>query len=399
VLYLAYLVIAVPYALLQAGFAAIARRRFLATGATADGASEAPPFAPAVDVIITCYAEDPTLLAECCTSVAEQDYSGPLRILLVDDGSPNRAELRRAVDDVRERYPRRPWKLFWPEHTNKRMSQNVAFRESSGELVVLVDSDTVLRHDAVTWIVDAFRDSRVGGACGNLRPKNSTQNLLTSLLERRYQHLFEQERGAQSRFGKVLCCSGPLSAYRRSALEPVWDRYVGQSFLGRPCVTGDDIHLTMLVLGQGFETRLSWHARAYTQVPASLVHYCQQQLRWQRSMYRELPRTLLMLRRWHAYMWLDLAARILLPFMLVAMAVLYAAEVAIDLSFLLRDAYLLAVPMIIYAGLVAWQVGDPKFLAYGPLHLLLVPFRLYAVLSFGSRNWITPRGRRIPSGR
>lgn len=411
-MYLIYLAIVLPYALLQAGFAAtVMRRSPPAADPTADpgaGSAAAPavdptvdPAAaaartPAVDVVVTCYAEDPALLAECCDSIAKQDYPGSLRIFVVDDGSPNAADIRRALDEVKRRHPRRDWTLVLsPRHTNKRATQDAAFRLCTGEIMVTVDSDTVLHADAVSRIVELFADPRVGGVCGNVHARNARQNLLTGLLDRRYQHLFEQERAAQSRWGAVLCCAGPLSGFRRSVVEPVWDDYLQQSFLGRRCVTGDDIHLTALVLRQGYTTRFAWRAHADTQVPASLGHYCRQQLRWQRSMYRELAWMLPMLPRWHPYIALDIAARVLLPFLLAAITLFLGAEVVmIDPAYLRQDAYLLVVPMLVYAALVLWQVGDLKFLAYAPLHLLLLPFKLYAVLSLTSNSWMTPRGRR-----
>jgi N-acetylglucosaminyltransferase len=410
-MYLVYLVIVLPYALFQAGFAAsVTRRRPPTADPAADAgagsaaipaadpaaAAAAAAYAPAVDVVITCYGEDPALLTECCASVAAQDYPGPLRIFVVDDGSPNAVDIRRALDEVRRRHPERDWTVILsPRHVNKRATQDVAFRRGSGEIMVTVDSDTVLHADAVSRIVELFADPEVGGVCGNVHARNARQNLLTGLLDRRYQHLFEQERAAQSRWGAVLCCSGPLSGYRRSVLEPIWDDYITQSFLGHRCVTGDDIHLTVLVLRHGATTRFASRAHADTQVPASLGHYCRQQLRWQRSMYRELAWMVPMLPRWNPYIALDIAARVLLPFLLAAMAMFLGAEVVmIDPAYLRQDAYLLVVPMLVYAALVLWQVGDLRFLAYAPLHLLLVPFKLYAVLSLASNSWMTPRGRR-----
>ena len=35
---------------------------------------------PAVDVVIPCFNEDPSLLEACCRSVAAQDYPGPVRV-------------------------------------------------------------------------------------------------------------------------------------------------------------------------------------------------------------------------------------------------------------------------------------------------------------------------------
>jgi N-acetylglucosaminyltransferase len=45
---------------------------------------------PTVDVVVPTYNEDPVLLEACWRSLAAVDYQGPLRVWLVDDGSPNR---------------------------------------------------------------------------------------------------------------------------------------------------------------------------------------------------------------------------------------------------------------------------------------------------------------------
>jgi len=101
---------------------------------------------PAVDVVIPCFNEDPALLEACCRSVAGQDYPGPLQVWLVDDGSANRGDLL----GVYERWGERGWTVrLLDRNTGKRAAQDEAVQRGSGELVVLMDSDTVLAPDAV----------------------------------------------------------------------------------------------------------------------------------------------------------------------------------------------------------------------------------------------------------
>ena len=108
----------------------------------------------------------------------------------------------------------------------------------------------------------------------------------------RYWIAFNQERAAQSWFRTVLCCSGPLAAYRRSVLEIVWNDYVRQRFRGALCTYGDDRHLTNLVLATGHDTLFVPRATAITNAPATIRGYLKQQLRWNKSFYRELLWTL-----------------------------------------------------------------------------------------------------------
>jgi N-acetylglucosaminyltransferase len=92
-------------------------------------------------MVIPCFNEDPALLEACCRSVAGQDYPGPLQVWLVDDGSANRGDLL----GVYERWGERGWTVrLLDRNTGKRAAQDEAVQRGSGELVVLMDSDTVL---------------------------------------------------------------------------------------------------------------------------------------------------------------------------------------------------------------------------------------------------------------
>src|SRR5215218_11188302 len=114
---------------------------------------------PAVDVVIPCFNEDPALLEACCRSVADQDHPGPLQVWLVDDGSANRGDLL----GVYERWGERGWTVrLLDRNTGKRAAQDEAVQRGSGELVVLMDSDTVLAPDAVRQAATCFADDRVG---------------------------------------------------------------------------------------------------------------------------------------------------------------------------------------------------------------------------------------------
>ncbi|HYY90116.1 MAG TPA: glycosyltransferase, partial [Chloroflexota bacterium] len=306
-----YLAIAVIYAALQERNR---RRHHAAPPPRRPG----PPW-PSVDVVLPCFNEDPAVLAACCASLEAQDYPGELHVFLIDDGSSNRD----AVTGVYQRYrDHAGWTVLLLDHNGKRRAQDAAVSAGMGELVVTVDSDTVFAPDGIRRLVGAFADPRVGAVTGDVRAVNSTQSWLTRLIDERYRLLFEHERAAQSRVGAVLCCAGPFSAYRRSALQRVWAAYLSQTFMGNRTVAGDDIHLTNLVLANGYDSRYEPSARALTMVPTTLRRYLRQQLRWNRSFYRELSLTLRVLRSQHPYVTLDVAARLFQPLLLAAVIAL-----------------------------------------------------------------------------
>jgi N-acetylglucosaminyltransferase len=355
-----------------------------------EAAEPSPPWLPSVDVVVPCYNEASNLLEECCASLAHQDYEGELQVWLVDDGSANREELL----SVYERYSALPgWhSVLLDEHLGKRKAQDAAFSRSAGELVITIDSDTSIAPEGIRSIVSALRDERVGAATGNVAALNARTNLLTRVLNDRYSILFGQERAAQSFVDSVLCCSGPFSAYRRSALEGLWPEYLGQTLRGVPCVAGDDLHLTNLMLARGYGTRYERRAMALTSVPTTLREYVRQQVRWNRSFYRELAWTVPILLGRHAYLAIDVVARTLLPLLLCLALLLAGGELLlVGPGWFVHDVNLIGAMILVHALFIIWQTHSPQFfLVYGILFVvLLLPIRLHALLTLTCDQWGT----------
>jgi len=232
----------------------------------------------------------------------------------------------------------------------------------------------------------------VGAVSGSIGVLNAPTNLLTRLIHHRYRLRFQVERPAQGFFTSLLCCSGPFAVYRRSLMDELWQRYLTQTFGGVRCTNGDDLHLTNLVLATGHHVLFEPRAIASTSVPRSLGQYLRQQLRWNRSFYRELRWTFDGIRSRHPYLALDVLARALLPLLLAAALLLLASEgllvgwelLATDLSLALAMLLVTAVFLLVHGASV------PFLLLYGPLHVvLLVPVRVYALVTLASPSWET----------
>jgi len=387
-----YVVLAAVATVLQLRYAA--RHHHTLADSRADVGSE--DYRPSVDVVVPCFNEDPAVLDRCLSSLVGQRYHGELRVWIVDDGSSSRAVL----EPVYDRFTARDgWNLITqPHNQGKRLAQDAAVRSSQGELVINVDSDTVVSKDGIRHIAALFCDPRVGVATGNVRASNRNVNALARLIDVRYRLLFEIERAAQSLHHSVLCCSGPFAAYRRSAILGVWPRYLTQEFRGVRCTSGEDLHLTLLVLTSGHRSLFEPRAEAVTMVPSRLKDYARQQLRWNRSFYRELSWIRPLLGKHPAYLTLDVTARLWLPLLLPLTLVLALVAATLDSRTLLWQGGLLAGMMTIHVALCAWQTRQPRLtLLYGVLYLaLLIPIRLYALCTLSNPSWGT---RRFEQGR
>lgn len=355
---------------------------------------------PTVDVIVPIYNEHPDDLERCCRALADSDYAGRLEVFLVDDGSPNRDE----VLPVLQRWGARDgWTVLLPEsNAGKRHAQDAAMGLGRGELVLTIDSDTEVALDAVTRLVERFTDPRVGAATGSVRVSNASTNLLTRLIDLRYWVAFHQERASHSLFGAVLCCSGPLSMYRRSVLRRAWPSYIGQTFHGEPCTYGDDRHLTNLVLAAGWRTVFAPYASCITAAPATLPAYLKQQTRWNKSYYRELLWTLAFLPRLSRVMAVEVALQAVLPFLLTIALIATAVRSVVDgPEVLVRYGAVVAVMAVLHCAFALVRTRDWRFLlfvAYGFLHAaLLIPVRLRALLTLRDSGWGTREGAAVAS--
>jgi chitooligosaccharide synthase NodC len=394
-LFVCYAVLVLSHLLLQVAMAALhARRARLlheAALVTTAGRTEWPD----VDIIVPIYNEHPDDLTRCCESLVGQDYPGTVRVFLVDDGSPNRAEVMPVLD----RYGALPgWTVVLPEaNAGKRHAQHAAIELGRAELVLTIDSDTQVAPDGVTRMVERFDDTRVGAVTGSVRVSNADTNLLTRLIDLRYWVAFHQERASHALFGAVLCCSGPLSMYRRRVLVTVWPRYMAQTFRGIPCTYGDDRHLTNLVLGDGWRTAFAPYAGCITSAPTAMKGYLKQQTRWNKSYYRELLWTLAFLPKLSRVMAVEVAVQAALPFLLTLAVLATLGRAAVEgPHVLVRYAAVVAFMAVLHCLFALYRTRDKRFLlfiAYGFIHAaLLIPVRIKALLTLDDNAWGTRTG-------
>jgi N-acetylglucosaminyltransferase len=382
--------VALPMYLAIVPFYSWRQRHFATRGFRRRPPASTAPFLPDVDVIVPCYNEQPELLRACLRSLAGQDYKGELRVWVVDDGSHNLHELRPVLEaetglDLKV--------VLLDGNKGKREAQAIALRQGSGEVVVTIDSDTSIAPEGISQLVAWLTDPKVGAVTGNLRASNPDATWLTRLIDTRYQLLFERERAAQGFFGTVFCCAGPFSAYRRKAVLEVLDDYLGQRFLGGRRVCGDDLKLTNLVLARDYRSEFEPDAKATTDVPTTVRRFVRQQLRWNRSFYRELPRMLRLLPGRSLYLSLDLASRTLLPALSAVVVGATAADAVVDPSGVplglaaLSGMALLSLPL---GPSMAEAAGRRFALGYGLVFVgLLLPTRVWAATTVFRNCWGT----------
>ncbi|WP_025038575.1 chitooligosaccharide synthase NodC [Bradyrhizobium sp. DOA9] len=346
---------------------------------------------PSVDVIVPCYNEHPDTLAACLASIAAQDFAGRMRVYVVDDGSQNHD----ALAPVHLAYARdtRFHFIVLPKNVGKRKAQICAIRQSSGDLVLNVDSDTTLAADVVRKLTARMYDPAVGAAMGQLIASNREQSWLTRLIDMEYWLACNEERAAQASFGAVMCCCGPCAMYRRSALKLLLDKYETQYFRGKPSDFGEDRHLTILMLQAGFRTEYVATAIAATVVPDRLGPYLRQQLRWARSTFRDTLLALRLLPHLNSYLTLDVVGQNLGPLLLALSIITELAELATTDAVPWLTPAVIASLTLIRCSTAAVRARDVRFLGFAlhtPINIFLVlPVKAYALFTLDNSDWLS----------
>jgi cellulose synthase/poly-beta-1,6-N-acetylglucosamine synthase-like glycosyltransferase len=164
-----------------------------------------PGRAPAVSVIVPAYAEE-TVIAGRVANLRALDYpSELLEVIVACDGSVDATaeRARGAGADIVLELPRR----------GKIRAQDTAVQRAKGELVAFSDANAIWEPDALTRLVAAFGDPRVGYVCGDVRfvSENGTNQ------EGVYWRYEMALRSLESRLRSVTGGNGAIYATRKES--------------------------------------------------------------------------------------------------------------------------------------------------------------------------------------
>lgn len=250
-----------------------------------------PSYTPSVTIIVPCFNEEEWIseTVRCCLN---QDYpEEQLRVIVVDDGSSDKS-----VEKVREFYDRaihelpnlaeRLQILVQERNQGKREAMARGTRLATTELVIFVDSDSMLEPNAVRELVQPLRYPKISAVAGRTEVKNKWTNALTKMQTVRYYIAFRIFKAAESIFDTVTCLSGPLACYRRELVLQHLDAWLKQRFMGMKATLGDDRSMTNFILEKN-RTVYQDTAVCSTMVPTKMRQFLRQQMRWKRSWLRE----------------------------------------------------------------------------------------------------------------
>jgi len=346
------------------------------------------PYNASVSVVTPVYNENPKVFRQALQS---WQANNPQEIIAVIDSTDTRCI--QEFNEFAKQYPEA--KLIITETPGKRPALATGIKAAKGEIIALVDSDTIWEKSLLNKALSPFSDPMVGGVTTRqnvLEPKTIAQHIFDIQLDLRY---LEEMPFVATTSDALTCLSGRTAFYRSKAILPLVDDLVNETFWGKLCVGGDDKRLTYLIEAAGWKARYQSNAQVYTPGATKLSTLFKQRTRWSRNTWRADLRAL-----WQGWVWkhpflaFHLIDRMICPFTLT-----------LGLTYFLASLFLkMWLPAAILLGWYLFSRGIKiiPHLARRPADIVLLPayvwvnfataiIRIYSLLTLNRQDWITRR--------
>ena len=379
-----------------------------------------------VNIIVVGYKENPEYYKKCLESIKESYYKSENinKIIVVIDG--NDEDDQYMVDIFNNIFTESSTNILLADfdkndfienhitdfeknklicisqnHDGKRTAMFTAFSISlfekkrynkNVEYVFCTDSDTIINPDCIENMITCFQKNKnIGSVCGNLSIFNKYESFITFLSNLRYWHAFNLERAYQSFTGEVLCVSGPNGMYDICVLEKIIEEWKNQTFLGKKCTYGDDRHLTNKILESSKKIIYTPSSTAETETPDNIYRFFKQQVRWNKSSFREFFWTLRIIDKHSIFMTINIIYMFIYPYLVMGylLYILWFGNI-FQLGF--YSTLLLGIGIVksIYGYVLSKNPENLLYFLYGIVYVCIVfPAKLWCVINIKDNSWGT----------
>jgi len=346
------------------------------------------PYNAGVSVITPVYNENPEVFRQALQSWQAND---PQEIIAVIDHTDTRCiqEFREFAKQYSEA------KLIITEIPGKRPALADGIKAAKGKIVALVDSDTIWEESLLDKALPPFSDPQVGGIATRqnvLEPKTMAQRIFDIQLDLRYLH---EVPFLAAKSDALTCLSGRTALYRSEAILPFVDDMVNETFMGKPCIGGDDKRLTYLIEAAGWKARYQRSAQVYTPGATKLSTLFKQRTRWSRNTWRADLRALWQGWGWkHPFLAFHLVDRMICPFTLTLSLAYFLVSLFSKMWLpvaILLVWYVLSRGVKILPHLLRRPADVVLLPAYVFVNFATAIIRIYSLLTLNHQDWITRR--------
>jgi len=225
------------------------------------------PNTPLVSIIIPAYNEE-KVIASTIESTLEINYPNK-DIIVVDDGSTDNTL------QIAKRYQDRGVKVLHKTNGGKATALNLALTFTKGDIIAILDADTLASRNSLTEIVKVFENEKdIAAVAGNIKVRNKT-NWITWCQALEYVAGIQIARRAFDLFGAITIVPGALGCFRKSVLIDTGG-YDKETIV-------EDFDTTVKILKSGMIVRGTTKSIAYTEAPNTIRDFYKQRIRWYRG--------------------------------------------------------------------------------------------------------------------
>ncbi|NNM02518.1 MAG: glycosyltransferase [Nitrosopumilus sp.] len=228
---------------------------------------------PKISIIIPAHNEE-KVIQYTIEAMIETKYPKK-EIIFVDDGSTDKTLT--IANQFKDKI-----KVLHKENGGKASALNYGIVYSTGEIIVIVDADTIIGRHSLKEIVKGFQvNEHVAAVAGNIKVRNKV-NWLTKCQALEYITGIQIVRRAFDVFGSITIVPGALGAFKKSYLTEA-------GAYGKDTIV-EDFDQTIKLLKAGLITQGSSKATAYTEAPNTFKDFFAQRKRWYRGNMQVLKR-------------------------------------------------------------------------------------------------------------
>lgn len=238
-------------------------------------------YQPLVSVIVPAWNEEVGVL-KTVRSVLASTYQN-VEIIIVNDGSTDnsRAMVNAFILKFRARAKRngdqRAVRQFYITNGGKGRALNFGIKRSRGEIILTIDADSALAPDAITKLVEHFRDPEVAAVVGQVRIANVRGRLVGRMQQLEYLFGFYFKR-AHCVMGAEYIYGGACAAFRRRLTFDFFGMFDEKN-------KTEDIEMSMRTKYHGLRSVYAEDVVCYTEGAAGYMALINQRLRWKKGRF------------------------------------------------------------------------------------------------------------------
>ena len=234
-----------------------------------------PLIMPTLTVIVPAYNEENNL-GKTLRSIIEADYPNK-QIIVVDDGSTDKTYAIASKYKIKSSSKNR-YCIIRKRNGGKASAINLGLRFAIGEIVIIIDADSIIERSALKEMVKFFQYSDVVAVAGRVKVLNRS-NILSNCTALEVIMGANLLRSPFSLFGVVMMVPGAMGGFRKKSI-------LQRGLYDKSTLT-EDFDITLKLLKNGGRI-LGMNSISFTEVPLTLREFYKQRIRWYRGNFQTL---------------------------------------------------------------------------------------------------------------